>query len=254
MNGKIIGFFLFFNHPKWSIRHSYPSPFVMTSSSDKSLFQDRQNLIQAIATHPKNWNLKQLSLAMGRNHAYLHQYIHRGSPKTLPEQDRYRLASLLQIDEARLRPEASPHPAAGRTATILAEIGSDLVTIGYVDHPSQMRLATKPWSIPASVFRRNSSAPVDKVRLAVLGESSPDHIFRQGDVVILDTTDVSPLRAGYFAFDAGGQIRVRHIEQNSNGMTALLKISSNGHSSYEIAADAIPILGRVIFHSRSVEA
>ena len=33
-------------------------------------------------------DLKHASIALGRNHTYLHQFIFRGTPKVLPEHDR----------------------------------------------------------------------------------------------------------------------------------------------------------------------
>lgn len=224
----------------------------MKSSEKKSLCQGRKNLLQAIASHPEKLNLKQLSLRLGRNHAYLHQYVHRSSPRALPEQLRYLLAKLLDVDESRLRSHSTSPPDPKQKKPKDA-VSNDLITIEYVDHPSQIRLAGNPWSIPASVFRKNSSSPSQKVRLAVLGESTADFSFRQGDVVILDTSDTSPQRAGYFAIDTGENIRVRHIEQNANSPAVLLHIGQDGDAFYEISADLINIMGRVIFHSRILE-
>ena len=50
-------------------------------------------------------DLKNVSLAIGRNAAYLHQFVQRGTPKVLPEDVRAALAELSQrgaelIDEA----------------------------------------------------------------------------------------------------------------------------------------------------------
>ena len=44
-------------------------------------------------------SLNALSHRIGRNAAYLHQWIHRGIPKRLPDQDRLHLAMALNIDE-----------------------------------------------------------------------------------------------------------------------------------------------------------
>jgi len=225
------------------------------SSQNKSLCRGRQNLLQAIASHPEKWNLKQLSLCLGRNHAYLHQYVYRGSPRALPEQIRRRLARLLRVNEARLRSGSGSDFSTSHEwdTTGPDEISGDLITIEYVDHPSQMKFAGTPWHIPASVLKKNSSAPSQMMRLAVIDEGTADFIFRQGDVVILDTADTRPLRAGYFAIDTGENIRVRHIEQNTSGPAALLHIGQNGDAFYEIPEDRINIMGRVIFHSRLVE-
>lgn len=62
-----------------------------------------------------------------------------------------------------------------------------------------------------------------------------------------------PQRAGYFAIDTGENIRVRHIEQNANSPAVLLHIGQDGDAFYEISADLINIMGRVIFHSRILE-
>ena len=47
--------------------------------------------------------LKSASMKLGRNHAYLQQFIHRGVPARLPEDTRHALARLLGVEEARLR-------------------------------------------------------------------------------------------------------------------------------------------------------
>jgi phage repressor protein C with HTH and peptisase S24 domain len=47
--------------------------------------------------------LKRLSTALGKNHAYLQQFVHRGVPAQLPEAVRHALAGLLSVEEATLR-------------------------------------------------------------------------------------------------------------------------------------------------------
>lgn len=52
-------------------------------------------------------DLKALSLAMGRNHAYLHQFLNKGVPRKLPEDDRHQLARLLGVKESELKEPVS---------------------------------------------------------------------------------------------------------------------------------------------------
>jgi SOS-response transcriptional repressor LexA len=47
--------------------------------------------------------LSDLSLQVGRNHAYFQQYVKRGIPARLPEEIRGRVADILKIDEQQLR-------------------------------------------------------------------------------------------------------------------------------------------------------
>ena len=54
-----------------------------------------------LATDPGR-SLASLSAPIGRNPAYLQQYISRGSPRRLPEDERRHLAIVLEVDEREL--------------------------------------------------------------------------------------------------------------------------------------------------------
>ena len=68
----------------------------------------RLKVLQLLKEHGSD--LRKASLAMGRNAAYVHQYVYRGSPKVLSEDDRIALAEHLGIDEDELRHKARPRP------------------------------------------------------------------------------------------------------------------------------------------------
>ena len=51
----------------------------------------RENLFNLIKNN-KNFNLRILSRELGKNDAYLQQYIKRGSPNFLPEEERLKLS------------------------------------------------------------------------------------------------------------------------------------------------------------------
>jgi phage repressor protein C with HTH and peptisase S24 domain len=65
----------------------------------------RKLLVDTLARRP-DLDLKALSMAIGRNHAYLQQYLMRGSPRELPEAARHVLAPLLGILPDDLRSSA----------------------------------------------------------------------------------------------------------------------------------------------------
>ncbi|MHC1549424.1 S24 family peptidase [Phyllobacterium sp. K27] len=60
----------------------------------------RTRILSAAAA--KGLTLKDLSLHIGKNHAYMQQFIERGVPVKLKEDDRYKLAGLLELPEAEL--------------------------------------------------------------------------------------------------------------------------------------------------------
>src|SRR5262249_26816986 len=54
-------------------------------------------------------SLSELSLKVGKNHAYFQQFIKRGVPNRLPEEVRGRVAEILGLDERQLKaPPSSP--------------------------------------------------------------------------------------------------------------------------------------------------
>ncbi|MEH3046525.1 hypothetical protein [Sphingomonas adhaesiva] len=60
----------------------------------------RDTIIRVAAERGES--LSALSRKIGRNEAYLQQYVGRGSPRRLPEEERRMLAIVLNIDERRL--------------------------------------------------------------------------------------------------------------------------------------------------------
>ncbi|MBM3645822.1 MAG: S24 family peptidase [Alphaproteobacteria bacterium] len=62
----------------------------------------RRLVLDVLARRP-DLDMKKLSLAIGRNHAYLQQYLTRGSPRELPESSRLQLAPLMGVAPDDLR-------------------------------------------------------------------------------------------------------------------------------------------------------
>ena len=74
-------------------------------------FQERKNYLIEIreklfvlVKQNNAFNLRNLSRSLGRNDAYLQQYIKRGSPNYLPEEERNKLSKILKINSADLTP------------------------------------------------------------------------------------------------------------------------------------------------------
>jgi phage repressor protein C with HTH and peptisase S24 domain len=69
-------------------------------------------------------SLSELSLRVGKNHAYFQQFIKRGVPTKLPEEVRGRVAEILKVDERLLKvpgmkaSPAGPKPNAGLGGTV----------------------------------------------------------------------------------------------------------------------------------------
>jgi len=67
---------------------------------NKDLDPIRSRIIKLASN--RGLSLKDLSLMIGRNHAYLQQFVRRGSPRNLPEATRIELSKILNVPESDL--------------------------------------------------------------------------------------------------------------------------------------------------------
>jgi phage repressor protein C with HTH and peptisase S24 domain len=77
-----------------------------------------RELIQRVID-ARSLEMKELSEGIGRNHAYLFQFLRKGTPRRLTEDDRHKLATLLGVNESDLRhaPKLSTKPQASSVET-----------------------------------------------------------------------------------------------------------------------------------------
>ena len=112
--------------------------------------------------------LSEVSRAIGRNHAYMQQFMRRGTPKTLPEDVRLALADYFDVDEAELR--------APRGGEADDQAGADGAESRRVPRSFAARLSV---ARAESVFETPSSfaeaAGIDRLRYADLedGDDTP---------------------------------------------------------------------------------
>ena len=152
----------------------------------------RKLLVDALTRRP-DLDLKNLSLAIGRNHAYLQQYLMRGSPRELPEAARHGLAPLLGVSPDDLRSTAPPpQPGEFRANALRAGERTDLPVYASAEGGGGAIIIT---SDPIDFVRRPE--PLLSVRdgygCYVIGDSmSP--AYEQGDLLLVHPG--RPVRAG----------------------------------------------------------
>ncbi len=152
----------------------------------------RKLLVDTLARRP-DLDLKNLSLAVGRNHAYLQQYLMRGSPRELPESVRHGLAPLLGVSPDDLRSMALPTgAAAGDRGLALRADRTDLPVYASAEGGNGAIIITNE---PIDYVRRPE--PLLSVRDSygcyVIGDSmSP--AYEQGDLLLIHPT--RPVRSG----------------------------------------------------------
>lgn len=185
-------------------------------------------------------SLAALSRMIGRNDAYLQQYVKRGTPRILPERERRILADMLGLDETALgaapRAEAMRIPrldvaaSAGPGALVDAEtvLGTEAIS---ADLARQLRLVAGQCAIVR--VRGTSMAP----------------LLEDGDHIVVDQTDRTPARrGGVYVIRVGGAIMVKRVCAG----TADWVVTSDNPDAPPLPAGPVDIVGRVVWQMRAL--
>jgi phage repressor protein C with HTH and peptisase S24 domain len=213
-------------------------------------------------------DLKHASIAMGRNQAYLHQFIYRGTPKVLSEDDRAALARHLGCDEDELRHRKRPErkPRARPEPRPVASTGGSGLPEGIVAVPEiDVRAAAgagaihegfeetkEVWHFPETVIRHELRAKPDDLRMITIHGDSMEPLLSSGDRIMLDTSQRVPVPPGIFViWDGMGLVakRVEHVP-HSDPPKVVIKSVNPEYETYERDAEEVHVVGRVVWAAR----
>lgn len=207
----------------------------------------RQFIADALAE--KGMTLKDASLAIGKNHAYLQQFMHRHVPETLPEASRAKLAMVLGVKEESLggRPRA-PMPENGSVSIpehdVRASAGPGAIVEGETE--------VERWPLPKNYVRnvlslRSSSLAI----IEVIGDSM-DPTLKSGDKIMIDLNDKNVATPGVFALYDGDATVVKRVERIPGTETLRIKSDNPLHGAYDVPIDFVHVAGRVVWFGRRI--
>ena len=213
-------------------------------------------------------DLRKASLAMGRNAAYIHQYLYRGSPKVLSEDDRIALAEHLGIDEDELRHQAKPRPQVRptRRARRIAAATDGGPLEGFSKIPEiDVRASAGPgalldgfeetkdvWYFPDAMIRHEFRTRAGDLRIITIDGDSMEPVLSSGDRIMIDTSQRIPVPPGIFVIWDGMGIVAKRIEHILSSDPAKLRIMSVNpdYETYERDAEEVHVIGRVVWSAR----
>lgn len=133
-------------------------------------------------------SLSALSRLLGRNVAYLGQYVRRGSPRVLPERERALLADYLAVDEGMLgAPQRRDEVALVPQLDVRASAGPGAAVAG------ERALAPQPFA--RATLRRAGVAPEAASVIRVAGDSMAPGLL-DGDSLLVDRAALGVPRGG----------------------------------------------------------
>lgn len=212
----------------------------------KDIFEERSDVT----------DLKKASLAIGRNAAYLHQYLYKGVPKKLDEEVRKNLAKHLGIQAHELLPAESPH----RELNYMPK-PEEFVHIPVFDVEASAghgALTDQEAILYFLSFRREwlrmiSSAPFDKLSVIRVDGDSMEPTLSNGDTVLVDGTQNSPRSDGIYVLQFDNYLYVKRLLMNpAKGKVAIISDNSAYAPMEDIDLEELRIAGRVLWLGRRV--
>lgn len=190
-----------------------------------------------------------LSKLLGRNAAYVQQYIKRGSPKRLAEQDRKRLARYFGVDEGVLGGEMiAPADARAPVAVPLLDIGA---SAGPGADAGDERARAHVAFDPAWLRTVASGGPDGLSIIRVEGDSMLPTLTH-GDEILVDRCDGRQrLRDGIYVLRLEGALMVKRLAFNPVNKTVTIKSDNDAYPSWPDCKPAkVELVGRAVWMGR----
>ncbi|MFL6740553.1 MAG: helix-turn-helix transcriptional regulator, partial [Sphingomicrobium sp.] len=192
-----------------------------------------------------------LSRMLGRNPAYIQQYVRRGVPKRLREEDRRKLARYFSISEEVLGgPPTDPSGLAG-----LLSVKRHPVAVSAGPGAVVAEELGKPYfGFDERWLKALTQSPPDKLSIVRVEGDSMAPTLNPGDDILVDLGDsVERLRDGIYVLRIDDSVVVKRIALNPKGRRVTVQSDNPAYSDWpDLAIDELNCVGRVIWAGRKV--
>jgi phage repressor protein C with HTH and peptisase S24 domain len=190
-----------------------------------------------------------LSRLLGRNAAYVQQYMKRGSPRRLGEDDRRLLARYFGVEESVLGGPA-PEPGAAMQAVPWLDVEA---AAGDGALGNDERRRTHIAFDPAWLRQVARGAPEQLSIIRVAGDSMAPGLA-DGDDILVDRGDAAErLRDGVYVMRMEGALVVKRLAVHPAGRTLSIRSDNPAYPSWpDCDPAAVDIVGRVVWAGRRI--
>lgn len=188
-------------------------------------------------------SLSELSRLLGRNLAYLQQYLVRGTPRLLAESDRALLARYFGVPESRL---GGPEPD-GLVEVPRLDVGASAGPGGLVESEARRR---RGMQFAPELLRALGVRPEAASMIRVKGDSMLPTLA-DGDEILVDRDRRRVEgRGGVFVIRLDGELMVKRLRTGIGGIEV---ISDNPEWEMRVVpVRALEVVGRVAWLGRAI--
>lgn len=192
-----------------------------------------------------------LSRFMGRNAAYMQQFIKRGVPRRLKEEDRVKLARYFGVDEALLGAPAPPsmHDAKPRLVQVARyDVDVSAGHGGYGDEGPRKLL----FGFEESWLRTICRGSIHELSMVRVQGDSMHPTLGDGDDILVDASEASrPIRDGIYVLRRDDALMVKRLAVNPETQAVTVKSDNTVYPSWpDLSPVSLRILGRVVWAGR----
>jgi phage repressor protein C with HTH and peptisase S24 domain len=193
-----------------------------------------------------------LSRMLGRNPAYIQQYVRRGVPKRLKEAERRKLARYFSIPEAMLGGPAEESGSSGgllpvRRVAVRASAGPGALVASEVGKPY--------FGFEARWLKSITQTPSSKLSIIRVEGDSMAPTLNAGDDILVDPADCAErLRDGIYVIRVDQALMVKRIAIHPVGRQVTVQSDNPAYPDWpDCDLDQIACIGRVIWAGRKID-
>lgn len=191
----------------------------------------------------------EISRLLGRNAAYIQQFIKRGSPRKLDDADRRLLARFFGVDEQAL---GGPPPAMRDGLVEVPMLNVD-ASAGF-GAVAESESAHTRFGFDERWLARLTRAKGSSLSIINVAGDSMEPTLSSGDEVLVDASDQSSrLRDGIYVLRADDALVVKRVTLKPGGRKITISSDNPAYPSWDdVDRSDIQIVGRVIWFGRAL--
>lgn len=191
-----------------------------------------------------------LSRMLGRNPAYIQQFVRRGVPKRLGEAERRKLARYFSIPESLLGGPAEDEQVGGlvpvKRSPVRASAGPGAIPHGEVGRPY--------FAFDESWLKSLTASPAARLSIIRVEGDSMAPTLNAGDDILVDLGDCEgPLRDGIYVLRADDALVVKRLALHPAGRRVTVQSDNPAYPDWpDCGIDDLNCIGRVIWAGRKI--
>jgi phage repressor protein C with HTH and peptisase S24 domain len=217
----------------------------------------RLRIMQLIQAAGKD--MKSASIAIGKNPAYLQQFLFRGTPKNLSDDTRAALADHLGVNDGELEHNFSLPRAVRRKVSVpmtadqfveIPEIDIRAAAGGGAFNEDEPPILGK-WQFPRQLLERDLRVRQSDIHLMEVRGDSMLPTLSDGDRILVDRSQKAPSPPGIFVLHDGAGLVVKRVELVAGERTRIRLNSDNSlYTPYDCHVDEVHMVGRAVWAAK----